>query len=209
MVTIALPPDLEKTITERERRNGTTPELLVLETLQQEYGQEVTPAPQAGTLADLLGDYIGCLDSGEVIPGGARMSENIGEEQTMAARKKPLSRVKYMAVGVVLALFLFVLYGCAKYILEGELFNAACSGDTKKVEFLVKIGVDVNCVQEDLNSTPLIGAAYGGHTDTVVVLLRDHPNLKQVGREGTALQIAIDHNYPDIVRLLKAAGATD
>ena len=54
-----------------------------------------------------------------------------------------------------------------------------------------------------------MGAVYGGHTDTVVVLLRYHPNLKQVGREGTALQIAIDHNYPDIVRLLKAAGATE
>jgi hypothetical protein len=79
MVTIVLPPDLEKTITERALRNGTTPELLVLETLQQEYAPAVTPAPKEGTLADFLGDYIGCIDSGELIPGGARMSENIGE----------------------------------------------------------------------------------------------------------------------------------
>ena len=79
MVTIVLPTDLEKTITERAQRNGTTPELLVLKTLRQEFGTDVTPGANEGTLADFLGDYIGCLDSGEMIPGGARMSENIGE----------------------------------------------------------------------------------------------------------------------------------
>ena len=79
MVTIVLPLDLAQTITERAQRNGTTPELLVLETLHQEFGTEVAPSANEGTLADFLGDYIGCLDSGEVIPGGARMSENISE----------------------------------------------------------------------------------------------------------------------------------
>jgi hypothetical protein len=79
MVTIVLPLDLEKTITEHAQQNGTTPELLVLATLHQEFGTEVTPSANEGTLADFLGEYLGCLDSGEIVPGGACMSKNIGE----------------------------------------------------------------------------------------------------------------------------------
>ena len=80
MVTIILPPELEKTITERAQRQGTTPELFTLETLHREFPPPAPAAVHDGTLADFLGDFIGCLDSGEIISGGARMSENISEK---------------------------------------------------------------------------------------------------------------------------------
>ena len=72
----------------------TTPELLVLETLHPEFGTEVTLSANEGTLADFLGDYIGRLDSGEVLPGDARMSENIGERfaEGMLEKHKAVKR---------------------------------------------------------------------------------------------------------------------
>ena len=85
MVTITLPPELERTITELAQRKGTTPELLTLDALHREFLSLSPPLPateqtKEKTLADFLGDFIGCLDSGEFVPGGARMSENIGEK---------------------------------------------------------------------------------------------------------------------------------
>lgn len=90
MVTIVLPPELEKTITVRALRNGTTPELLVLATLHQEFDSEPVDDIQKGSLADFLGDFLGCLDSGEIVPGGAPMSENMGEQfaEGMAEKHK-------------------------------------------------------------------------------------------------------------------------
>ena len=88
MVTIVLPPDLEKSITERALQNGTTPELIALEALQHEFAPEAAQVSTVGTLADFLGDFIGCLDSGEVVPGGARMSEQIGEKFAAGVAEK-------------------------------------------------------------------------------------------------------------------------
>ena len=80
MVTITLPPELEQPIIEQARRRGTTPELLTLDVLHREFLPPSPPTANEGTLADFLGDFIGCLDSGEIVPGGARMSENVGEK---------------------------------------------------------------------------------------------------------------------------------
>ena len=77
MVTITLTPELERVITEKSQRAGTTPELIVLDALGQEFLTAAPSTPVDGTLEDFLGDSIGCLDSGEFVPGGARMSENI------------------------------------------------------------------------------------------------------------------------------------
>jgi hypothetical protein len=78
MLTIIVPPELEQTITEQAQQKGTTPELLTLDVLHREFLPASPPPANEGTLADFLGDFIGCLDSGEIVPGGARMSENIG-----------------------------------------------------------------------------------------------------------------------------------
>ena len=70
MITITLPPELEQTITEQARHKGTTPELLTLDTLHREFLPASPPPANEGTLADFLGDFIGCLDSGKIVPGG-------------------------------------------------------------------------------------------------------------------------------------------
>lgn len=81
MITITLTPDLEQIIAECAEKQGTTPELVALDTLRQHWLPAQDANRQgAATLADLLGDSIGCLDSGDLVPGGARMSENIREK---------------------------------------------------------------------------------------------------------------------------------
>jgi hypothetical protein len=77
MLTITLTPELEKAATERAEQQGTTAELIALDSLR----RQLLPAPSAssspdreGSLADFLGDFVGCLHSSENIPGGAQMS---------------------------------------------------------------------------------------------------------------------------------------
>jgi len=82
-----LTPDIEQGLVEQAQRRGTTPEQLALESLRQQF---VHPAPRdqpaeaAGTLADFLAPFIGVLNSGEYVPGGARMSKE--------TRRSPMSR---------------------------------------------------------------------------------------------------------------------
>ena len=71
MVTITLPPDLEHTISEKARLQGTSVELLTLDVLNREFMSYPNQPPPEGSLADYLGDFIGCIDSGEIVPGGA------------------------------------------------------------------------------------------------------------------------------------------
>jgi hypothetical protein len=81
MVTITLTPELEKVVIEQAQQQGTTPELLALDKLNEQFlSRPPAASSEEGNLADYLGDFIGCLDSGELVPGGARMSENIGEK---------------------------------------------------------------------------------------------------------------------------------
>ncbi|MCI0525349.1 MAG: hypothetical protein L0Y75_08820 [Acidobacteria bacterium] len=82
-LTLKLTPDIADSLIEYSQRQGTTPELLVLETLRKLLAPPVTAAPadnQYQTLADFLDGYVGVVDSGELVPGGARMSEECGEK---------------------------------------------------------------------------------------------------------------------------------
>ncbi len=80
MVTITLPPELEHTVAERAQQLGTTPQLLVLDELRRCFSP-APPAPsEEGTLADYLGEFIGCIHSSEVVPGGAQMSRDSGKK---------------------------------------------------------------------------------------------------------------------------------
>jgi hypothetical protein len=77
-MNIILTPDLEEALTEKARVQGIKPETLALDYLRECLFQpELSDSPMEGeeTLADLLADYIGVVDSSEFIPGGARMSE--------------------------------------------------------------------------------------------------------------------------------------
>ena len=93
MVTITLPPELEKVVVEKAEQLGTTPELYILDDLRLRFMSVEpleTPVVEGESMAEFLGDFIGCLDSGELVPGGAKMSEDIGEKfaQGMIEKRK-------------------------------------------------------------------------------------------------------------------------
>jgi hypothetical protein len=88
---VTLTPDIERALVEQARRQGTTPERLVLETLRRQFmhstGAEYPPGV-GETLADFLDGAIGVLHSGEHVPGGARMSEGAGDAFVAALIEK-------------------------------------------------------------------------------------------------------------------------
>lgn len=76
---ITLTPEIEEGLVQQARQLGISPQELALESLRRQFA--TAPQTEASgevgqTLADFLGDTIGALDSGEFIPGGARMSES-------------------------------------------------------------------------------------------------------------------------------------
>jgi hypothetical protein len=93
MVTITLPPELESIVTRRAEQQGTTPELLAIDGLREKFMPAVEDAPRAaaGTMAEFLGDFIGCFDSREIAPGGVNLAEDTG------AKFKELMLKKYRA----------------------------------------------------------------------------------------------------------------
>lgn len=88
---ITLPPDIEQALVEQAHRQGTTPELLALDSLRQRFLLHAPPdGPDTSTqtLADFLGPYIGVLHSREHVPGGADMSDDTGRKFARAMLKK-------------------------------------------------------------------------------------------------------------------------
>jgi hypothetical protein len=87
MITISLPPDIEGPLTEEARRRGTTPELLVLDSLRTLF----VPTPAAeeptgadATLSDFLAGYIGTVEgSREAFSDNCsqRFAEGLTEQQ--------------------------------------------------------------------------------------------------------------------------------
>jgi len=90
MVTITLPPELELTVTEKARQQGTTPQQLVLDELRQRFSPALPPPAEEETLADFLGGFIGCIHSGDLVPGGAQMSTDSGKKFAAGMVKKRL-----------------------------------------------------------------------------------------------------------------------
>jgi hypothetical protein len=101
-------------------------------------------------------------------------------------------------------------------------FTWACEyGRSDVAEFLLQRGMDAAAKLKHHGQTGMHGAAYGGHADTVRVLLRHHApvNVTDETFEGTPLGWALyawagggphagDRRYYDVVKLLVAAGAT-
>jgi hypothetical protein len=84
-VTIIPPPRLQQALDEAARRQGTTAELLAVTLLTGlllpvAAETEAEVVPEGGSLADQLSYYIGAIDSGEHVAGGARLSERTGSE---------------------------------------------------------------------------------------------------------------------------------
>jgi hypothetical protein len=82
---ITLTPDIERALAEHARKLGTTPERLALDSLRERFvwpASHENPMEERKTLADFLRGHIGVLHSSEHIPGGARMSEEVGKKFT-------------------------------------------------------------------------------------------------------------------------------
>jgi hypothetical protein len=77
---IPVTPELHQALGRAAEEQGTTPETVAFETLQERFVSEEQAGSGSRTLADRLARYIGVLDSGEMTPGGARMSERTGSE---------------------------------------------------------------------------------------------------------------------------------
>lgn len=88
MVTIILPPELEQTVIEKARQQGTSPELLILDELRQRFSPALPSPPAEGTLVDFSGEFIGCIHSSEVVPGGAQMATDSGKKFAAGMVKK-------------------------------------------------------------------------------------------------------------------------
>jgi hypothetical protein len=86
LMTIRLTADIEKGLVEQAGRMGTSPEALAIEALRSRFappstaGAEEQGAADRVSLADLLGDFIGCIASEEHVPGGAHLSKDTGNQ---------------------------------------------------------------------------------------------------------------------------------
>src|SRR5437773_1280440 len=82
-MTITLTPDVAAALAEQAKHQGTTPEALANEYLRRDVLTSASPEKPVSpgeTMADFFAGLVGVLHSSEKVPGGARMSENIGEK---------------------------------------------------------------------------------------------------------------------------------
>jgi ankyrin repeat protein len=86
--------------------------------------------------------------------------------------------------------------------------SAAWNGHSEIVEFLLDRGADINARMK-INNTPISMATLNGHLDTVQLLLSRGAAVNIVGEGGSALHIAIEKGYTEIVELLRQHGAKD
>lgn len=74
MTTITLTPDIERPIADAARKQGTTPELLALDSLRQLFLPLARDAAAEKTLFDFLGGHIGTIAG-----SSEALSENCGQ----------------------------------------------------------------------------------------------------------------------------------
>ena len=91
---------------------------------------------------------------------------------------------------------------------EEEFMNRIINNDDIAAKLFIDAGIDVNAKGKD-GYTPLINAAAGGGNLEIVKLLIDKGAEVNVSNKygKTALEIAVDKSYTDIVKLLEGAGA--
>ncbi len=87
-MNITLTQEIEQVLTEKAKKQGITAERLAIKTLRECFlpkkrdtrAKPTEHSHEAVTLADRLADYIGSIDSGDIVEGGAQMSENTGKQ---------------------------------------------------------------------------------------------------------------------------------
>ncbi|GMH36815.1 hypothetical protein BSKO_04688 [Bryopsis sp. KO-2023] len=91
--------------------------------------------------------------------------------------------------------------------LNRNLFNAAGSGDSKKVKKLILKGADLASTQGEMKFTPLHFAAQEGHAEVVEILIQQGAKVTQTAGGLTALYMAARNGHLDVVKILVEAGA--
>ena len=88
-MTLNLTPEIAKKLKRQARKQRTTPELVALDLLNRHLEDEGdTETGDANNLAEFLGDFIGAIDSREIVPGGAQMSVDSGRAFAEGMMKK-------------------------------------------------------------------------------------------------------------------------
>ena len=78
-MNIALTPDIEKALRERARKQGTSPEILVLHVLRELFISSVaieTASDKSSSLFDFLADHIGVLSNSDFVMFGNDLSNS-------------------------------------------------------------------------------------------------------------------------------------
>ena len=94
IVTITLTPELEQAVVEHARLHGAAPEVFLLEDLHKRFLPEVSnhlDDNDGPTMADFFEGFAGTVNSREVIPTGAPLSEDTG------TKFKAILQQKYQA----------------------------------------------------------------------------------------------------------------
>lgn len=89
-----------------------------------------------------------------------------------------------------------------------ELMAAAEEGDVAKIEQCISKGANVDERSGAGDWTPLISAAWAGHTNAVKALLQHKANVDaQTSSQSTALIRAVEHDHKEVCQMLLEAGA--
>jgi uncharacterized protein len=90
------------------------------------------------------------------------------------------------------------------------LMKACDRGDLIMMKLLLEAGADPN-LKDKAGATALMWASHRGHLEAVKFLLQNRSIALDEKNEGgyTALMLARFNNYPQVIELLKAAGAKE
>ena len=76
------------------------------------------------------------------------------------------------------------------------------------MQLLLDRGAKIN-TPGGYHGSALLGAAQYGNTEIVILLVNAGADLNQIGPYGTALAVARDKHFQDVVEILERAGATE
>ncbi len=121
---------------------------------------------------------------------------------------KTRSKQKAIITIVTIALVLISHQSFALRHIDKMLMDFVKSGDTARVVELIDRGADVN-TKDNFGYTPLIQAAWRGHTDIATLLIEGGADVNAKGSDGhTPLLWATVNGHTDIIKLLRTNGAT-
>ena len=92
--------------------------------------------------------------------------------------------------------------------IQERFFRSAQTGDATEIQFLIKMGADINHKTPVKGDSPLFTAAFNGHVDIVDILLETGSDYDTSQKEGaTPLYVAAQNGHVKIVEKLLGAGA--